>query len=290
MKLLLKRGPRWTSGKAPTSGRRAPGPKPDSTVDPPCMGPAASQIIRSGPPADAVRKLGDGDEPRCRPRHLSAVQNLEKPLQQDASSASGGTLKPPSPGLEHVDVINEDLNDINEQELEQKEVQNLLTIPEPIHDVQLQLVGYKQEKDDKGKKRSLNICPTTPKRVKSIHDEKNDSIFTDNSLESYESHKITQQLINRSYSIQDIKMKLQNIQRAVQGHLYFAVSYEQDQFYIGKIKKIEGEDILMTFLEKSAGNFRWPKRHQKEKVNIKFIFYGSVQLYGNNPFLCTLIK
>ncbi|GBM68602.1 hypothetical protein AVEN_154462-1 [Araneus ventricosus] len=37
----------------------------------------------------------------------------------------GGTLKPSSPGLEHVDVINEDLNDITEQELEQ-ELQNLL--------------------------------------------------------------------------------------------------------------------------------------------------------------------
>ncbi|GBN99565.1 hypothetical protein AVEN_163556-1 [Araneus ventricosus] len=83
----------------------------------------------------------------------------------------GGTLKPPSPGLESADVINLDLNDITEQELEQQEVQNLLTIPEPIHDVQLQLVGYKQEKDDKGKK-SLNNCPTTPKRIKSIYDEK----------------------------------------------------------------------------------------------------------------------
>ncbi|GBO43729.1 hypothetical protein AVEN_178538-1 [Araneus ventricosus] len=58
----------------------------------------------------------------------------------------GGTLKPPSPGLEHVDVINEDLNDITEQELEQQEVQNLFTTPEPIHDVQLQLVVYKQKK------------------------------------------------------------------------------------------------------------------------------------------------
>ncbi|GBM13451.1 hypothetical protein AVEN_40396-1 [Araneus ventricosus] len=84
----------------------------------------------------------------------------------------GGTLKPTSPGLEHFDVINEDLNNITEQELEQQEVQDLLTTPEPIHDVQLQLVGYKQEKDDKGKKRSLNICPTTPKRIKSIYDEK----------------------------------------------------------------------------------------------------------------------
>ncbi|GBM37882.1 hypothetical protein AVEN_193397-1 [Araneus ventricosus] len=44
------------------------------------------------------------------------------------------TFKPPSPGLEHVDVINEDLNDITEQELEQQEVQNLLTTPEPVHD------------------------------------------------------------------------------------------------------------------------------------------------------------
>ncbi|GBN40809.1 hypothetical protein AVEN_16221-1, partial [Araneus ventricosus] len=29
-------------------GRRAPGSKPDSTEDPPCMGPAVRQIIRSG--------------------------------------------------------------------------------------------------------------------------------------------------------------------------------------------------------------------------------------------------
>ncbi|GBN24986.1 hypothetical protein AVEN_201808-1 [Araneus ventricosus] len=104
----------------------------------------------------------------------------------------GGALKPPSPGLEHVDVINEDLNDITEQELEQQEVQDLLTTPEPIHDVQLQLIGYKQEKNDKEKKRSLNISTTTPKGIKSIYDEKNYSISTDNSLESYESHKITQ--------------------------------------------------------------------------------------------------
>ncbi|GBM20508.1 hypothetical protein AVEN_61050-1 [Araneus ventricosus] len=59
---------------------------------------------------------------------------------------------------------------------------------------------------------------------------------------------------------------------------------EQDLFYIGNVKKIEGEDILMKFLEKSEGNFRWPKRDQVEKVTIKFIFYGLVQLYGNYPF------
>ncbi|GBO25419.1 hypothetical protein AVEN_51548-1, partial [Araneus ventricosus] len=60
-------------------------------------------------------------------------------------------------------------------------------------------------------------------------------------------------------------MKLQNIQRAAQEHLYFAVFCEQDLFYIGKVKKIEGEDILINFLDKSAGNFRWPKRDQEEE-------------------------
>ncbi|GBL94052.1 hypothetical protein AVEN_185023-1 [Araneus ventricosus] len=85
----------------------------------------------------------------------------------------GGTLKPPSPGLGHVDDINEEVDDITEQELEQQEVQNLLTTLKPISDVQLQLAGYTQEKDDRGKMRSLTICPTTPKRIKSIFDENN---------------------------------------------------------------------------------------------------------------------
>ncbi|GBM47842.1 hypothetical protein AVEN_5217-1 [Araneus ventricosus] len=151
----------------------------------------------------------------------------------------------------------------------------------------LQLAGYKQEKDDKGKKRSLTVYPTTPKRIKSIYDVNNDSISTDNSLESDESHKISQQL-SRSDSIQNIKIKLQKgfqekEQRGIQEHLYFTVFYEQDLFYIGKVKKIVSEDIFMKFLEKGSGNFRWPKRDQEEKVNIKFIFYGPVQPYGNDP-------
>ncbi|GBN62511.1 hypothetical protein AVEN_238646-1 [Araneus ventricosus] len=74
------------------------------------------------------------------------------------------------------------------------------------------------------------------------------------------------------------------MQRAVQEYLYFPVFYEDDLFYNGKVKKIEGEEILMKFLEKRAGNFRWPRRDQEEKVNIKFIFYGPVQLYGNDKF------
>ncbi|GBL90445.1 hypothetical protein AVEN_132174-1 [Araneus ventricosus] len=91
-----------------------------------------------------------------------------------SSLHKGGTLKPPSPGLGLVDDINEELDDITEQELEQQEVQPLLlTTLKPIHDVKLQLAGYTQEKDDRGKMRSLTICPTTRKRIKSIFDENN---------------------------------------------------------------------------------------------------------------------
>ncbi|GBN12615.1 hypothetical protein AVEN_12503-1 [Araneus ventricosus] len=56
------------------------GPKPDSTEDPPCMGPVARQIIRSGQTpshwcgAEAWR---EGRQLRRHPRHLTAVQNYE---------------------------------------------------------------------------------------------------------------------------------------------------------------------------------------------------------------------
>ncbi|GBN91998.1 hypothetical protein AVEN_73026-1 [Araneus ventricosus] len=49
---------------------------------------------------------------------------------------NGGTLKPPSLGLDLADDINEYLYGITEQKLEQQEVQNLLTTYEPIRDVQ----------------------------------------------------------------------------------------------------------------------------------------------------------
>ncbi|GBO25626.1 hypothetical protein AVEN_170732-1 [Araneus ventricosus] len=61
-------------------GRKAPGPRPDSTEDPPCMGPAARQTIRSGqtPPRwRGVEARRGGRQPRCRPRHLTKVQNYE---------------------------------------------------------------------------------------------------------------------------------------------------------------------------------------------------------------------
>ncbi|GBN64508.1 hypothetical protein AVEN_114426-1 [Araneus ventricosus] len=61
-------------------GRRVPGPRPDSTEDPPCMGPAARQIIRSGQTSSrwcGVEVWRGGCQLRCRPRHLTEVQNYE---------------------------------------------------------------------------------------------------------------------------------------------------------------------------------------------------------------------
>ncbi|GBN37931.1 hypothetical protein AVEN_76828-1 [Araneus ventricosus] len=39
--------PRWPSGKVSTPGPEGRSSKPDSTENPPCMGPAARKIIRS---------------------------------------------------------------------------------------------------------------------------------------------------------------------------------------------------------------------------------------------------
>ncbi|GBN87709.1 hypothetical protein AVEN_131809-1 [Araneus ventricosus] len=61
-------------------GRRAPGSRPDSTEDPPCMGPVARQIVRSGQTSSrwcGVEVWRGGCQLRCRPRHLTAVQNYE---------------------------------------------------------------------------------------------------------------------------------------------------------------------------------------------------------------------
>ncbi|GBN86916.1 hypothetical protein AVEN_239514-1 [Araneus ventricosus] len=60
--------------------RRAPCSKPDPIEDPPCMGPPARQIIRSG--QMLPRRCGAEDwrwerQLRCRPRHLTAARNDE---------------------------------------------------------------------------------------------------------------------------------------------------------------------------------------------------------------------
>ncbi|GBL77930.1 hypothetical protein AVEN_143262-2-1, partial [Araneus ventricosus] len=53
-------GPRWPSSKDSAWGRRAPGPKPDSTEDPSRIGPAARPPMAKRPLACASRKLGEG--------------------------------------------------------------------------------------------------------------------------------------------------------------------------------------------------------------------------------------
>ncbi|GBO46702.1 hypothetical protein AVEN_95959-1 [Araneus ventricosus] len=61
-------------------GRRVPDTKPDSTEDPLCIGPVARQIIRSGQTSSrwcGVEACSGGYQLRCRPRHLTAVQNYE---------------------------------------------------------------------------------------------------------------------------------------------------------------------------------------------------------------------
>src|SRR5207253_9795458 len=91
------------------------------------------------------------------------------------------------------------------------------------------------------------------------------------------------QQLDRKGASEEVKVKLERIQGAVQEGLYFAVYYEQDVFYIGEITKIEGKQVYMKFLEKGAGNFCYPKRDRIEKINNKYIFYGPVGLFGNDP-------
>ncbi|GBL80365.1 hypothetical protein AVEN_92274-1 [Araneus ventricosus] len=76
-------------------GRRVPGSKPDSTEDPPCMGPAARYIIRSGQPSSrwcGVEVLERGRQLRCRPRYLTAIQNYEVRPKTALVLLQNGTL------------------------------------------------------------------------------------------------------------------------------------------------------------------------------------------------------
>ncbi|GBM49813.1 hypothetical protein AVEN_238173-1 [Araneus ventricosus] len=112
-------------------------------------------------PENTVKEMRQQIDPNGRklfqPFEYMTSSQIRSLFSRMSALHKGGTLKLSSPGLELADDINEDLDDITEQELEQQEVQNLLTILEPIHDVQLQLAGYKQEKDDKGKKRRAKL-------------------------------------------------------------------------------------------------------------------------------------
>ncbi|GBN22060.1 Zinc finger protein 287 [Araneus ventricosus] len=76
---LLLMGPRWPSGKAPSSGRRVRGSKPYSTEDTPCTW-ALCTSIKLGVKNNLPLVLY-GVESECqlrgRPCHLTLVQNYE---------------------------------------------------------------------------------------------------------------------------------------------------------------------------------------------------------------------
>ncbi|GBN29884.1 hypothetical protein AVEN_178989-1 [Araneus ventricosus] len=76
----MHRGRGGLVGRARLRGRRVPGSKPDSTEDPPCIGPVEREIIRRGPnvlPLVWFGSLERGCQLRCRPRHLTEIQNDE---------------------------------------------------------------------------------------------------------------------------------------------------------------------------------------------------------------------
>ena len=72
-------------------------------------------------------------------------------------------------------------------------------------------------------------------------------------------------------------MVLQGIHSVLEEQKYFAVYYDNNPFYIGKITKIlDKEKVEMKFLEQGAGNIRWPKGDVLEVIPHKYIFYGPV--------------
>ncbi|GBN18088.1 hypothetical protein AVEN_182766-1 [Araneus ventricosus] len=76
-------------------GRRVPGSKPDSTEDPPCTGPAARYIIRSGQTPSrwcGVEAWRGGCQLRRRPRHMTEVQNYNVRLKIALVLLQNGTL------------------------------------------------------------------------------------------------------------------------------------------------------------------------------------------------------
>ncbi|GBO08376.1 hypothetical protein AVEN_192485-1 [Araneus ventricosus] len=80
MQFQEKVRPRWSSVSSRLWGRRVRGSKPDSTEDPPCMGPIARQIISTGQTSSrwhGVEVWRGVCHLRRHPRHLTVVQDDE---------------------------------------------------------------------------------------------------------------------------------------------------------------------------------------------------------------------
>lgn len=65
---------------------------------------------------------------------------------------------------------------------------------------------------------------------------------------------------------------------------YYAVFYEENWF-LGRIISLE-DKIVMKFLKQELDKFIWPdkKNEDIQKVDGKYIFYGPIDLTGNDPF------
>ncbi|GBN14357.1 hypothetical protein AVEN_36723-1 [Araneus ventricosus] len=79
---LMVRSPLW--------GRRVPGSKPDSTEDPPCMGPVARQVIRScqTPTVGVAWKLGERVPAQVSSSSSDCGSKLRGPSQNNPRVAS----------------------------------------------------------------------------------------------------------------------------------------------------------------------------------------------------------
>lgn len=64
---------------------------------------------------------------------------------------------------------------------------------------------------------------------------------------------------------------------------YYAVYY-QEQFYIGRVLKIEKKVFLKFVSEVAENHFVWPKHQDDDWVEKERLFYGPIQIFGNEPF------
>ncbi|RLU26209.1 hypothetical protein DMN91_000002 [Ooceraea biroi] len=84
-------------------------------------------------------------------------------------------------------------------------------------------------------------------------------------------------------------------QIAIVEEKYYAVYYD-DQWYIGRIIKIEETTCQIKFLYRNLDSFNWPKQEDVQQIKKCYIFYGPISLLGLNPFnlkrydLCAIEK
>lgn len=64
---------------------------------------------------------------------------------------------------------------------------------------------------------------------------------------------------------------------------YYAIYYE-DQYYIGRLIKIQNKKYCFKFLKKEISVYIWPKKDDIAEVEVDFIFFGPIKLLGNHPF------